>query len=174
MRGGEVQVARTGRVFCGVVTLTAPFPMRFFRPALLFLLSTLVGCHAPTAPATDTPAQLRTILTAQADAWNRGDVAAYMAAGYWQSDSLLFVGNDGYTRGYGATLARYQRRYPDAATMGQLTFSDLEMRVLSGEAAFVAGHWALARTAAPNVGGAFTLLFRRKAGRWVIVADHSS
>ena len=130
----------------------------------------------PSAPPTET--QLRTILTTQAAAWNRGDVAAYMRGGYWVSDSLVFVGGAaGPTYGYAATLARYRKRYPNAARMGRLTFKLHQVRVLpGGRAAFVVGGWALARTAAAGgpASGAFTLLFERKAGRWVIVADHSS
>ncbi len=130
----------------------------------------------PAAPPTET--QLRAVLAAQAAAWNRGDVAAYMRAGYWVSDSLVFVGGAaGPTYGYAATLARYRKRYPDAARMGRLTFTLHQVRVLpGGRAAFVVGGWALARTAKAGgpAGGAFTLLFERKAGHWVIVADHSS
>ncbi len=153
---------------------------------LLLLLPYLVLTTAPASgplvppcvpPAATGPAvaeaAIRAALAAQAAAWNRGDLAAYMAAGYWESDSLLFLGASGPTRGYAATLARYRQRYPDGGQMGQLSFTLLHVEVLSPSSAFVAGRWELKR-AHDAPAGAFTLLWRHKKGRWVIVADHSS
>ena len=144
---------------------------------LLLLLVTLLLTFrvraAPPPPAADDAATIRAALAAQAAAWNRGDLAAYMAAGYWESDSLLFISASGPTRGYDATLARYRQRYSTAARMGQLTFEILEIRPLSPTYQFVVGRWALNREKdAPA--GSFTLLWAKKNGRWVIVADHSS
>jgi beta-aspartyl-peptidase (threonine type) len=76
------------------------------------------------------------------------------------------------TRGWVETLAGYRQRYPDRAAMGQLTFSDLEITPLGPSAALVLGRWALTRR--EPVGGTFSLVFRKLAGRWVIVHDHTS
>lgn len=145
-------------------------------PGLLLSVALRAQLAPPASanPAVSDPeTTIRQTLSAQAAAWNRGDVAAYMAAGYWESDSLLFLGASGPTMGYAATLARYRQRYPDAARMGQLTFTVLRVEVLSPTSAFVAGRWSLKRDKdAPA--GAFTLLWRYLQGRWVIVADHSS
>ncbi len=122
-------------------------------------------------PAAETAIQA--LLAEQAAAWNRGDVEGYMQAGYWQSDSLLFMSATGPTRGYAATLARYRQRYPDAARMGKLSFQILSIEVASADRAFVVGQWALQREN-DHPQGAFTLLLARKKGRWVIVTDHSS
>ena len=146
---------------------------RFLSLLAALLLTFVVRATPPPSPAPDAAATIRTALAAQAAAWNRGDLAGYMAAGYWASDSLLFIGASGPTYGYAATLARYRQRYPDAARMGQLTFEILEIRPLSPTYQFVVGHWALKREKdAPA--GSFTLLWAKKNGRWVIVADHSS
>lgn len=160
------------------------------RPYILALLAGfgLAACstdHKPppeTAAPAATPAatfapadelQIRTILTTQAAAWNRGDLPAYME-GYWQSDSLLFIGKNGPQHGWQRTLDNYQRSYPDAAAMGQLDFSQLRVSPLSADAAHVVGRWHLARPQKGDLQGWFTLLFRKVDGRWVIVADHSS
>lgn len=113
------------------------------------------------------------VLTTQTAAWNRGDVSGFMQ-GYWQSDSLVFIGKSGLTYGWQSTLDNYRRSYPNAAAMGQLTFSNLRITPISPDAAHVVGRWQLARPAAGDLGGHFLLVFRRIAGRWVIVADHSS
>lgn len=115
---------------------------------------------------------IRQILATQEDAWNRADLEAFMS-GYWHSDSLMFIGSRGVTYGWQATLDSYKKGYPDAGAMGKLTFTILSVQVLAPESAYVIGKWHLARTT-DEVGGHFTLLWKKKDGKWVIVADHSS
>lgn len=112
------------------------------------------------------------ILKTQTEAWNRGDIDAFMH-GYWESDSLKFIGKSGVTYGYKATLARYKKDYYDAAQMGKLAFDILEVKQLSPEYYFVVGKWFLKRSVG-DIGGLYTLLFKRINGKWVIVVDHSS
>ena len=59
----------------------------------------------------------------QQTAWNAGNLDEFMI-GYWESDSLLFIGGGGVTSGYEATLERYKRGYPNVESMGHLTFSN--------------------------------------------------
>lgn len=115
------------------------------------------------------------VLTTQTAAWNKGDIPGFMA-GYWHSDSLVFIGRKGLTYGWQPTLDNYRKSYPDAAQMGQLDFGNLHITLLSAEVAQVVGRWHLARpgAAAGDLQGHFLLIFRRVAGQWVIVADHSS
>jgi ketosteroid isomerase-like protein len=117
-------------------------------------------------------ARIRAVLDKQMKAWNEGSIEQYMQ-GYWNSDSLVFVGKSGPTYGYKETLERYKRSYTDTAKMGKLSFEILQVRQLSREYYFVLGKWALKRTIG-DVGGSFTLLFRKIKGEWRIVADHSS
>lgn len=113
------------------------------------------------------------VLGTQAAAWNRGDIPGFMQ-GYWQSDSLLFLGRNGPTYGWRQTLANYQKNYPTAAAMGRLDFSGLRVSLLAPGAAQVLGHWHLTRPAAGDVQGYFLLVLRQVDGHWVIVADHTS
>jgi ketosteroid isomerase-like protein len=57
--------------------------------------------------------------------------------------------------------------------MGALKFGDLQVTVLSKDAAVVLGSWSLAR-AADNPKGKFTLIFRKLKEGWRIVHDHTS
>jgi len=116
--------------------------------------------------------EVRKVLSTQNAAWNRGDVDAFMV-GYWENDSLMFVGSSGITYGYKNTLANYKKRYPDTAAMGKLTFNLLQVKRLSQEYFHVTGKWHLQRSIG-DVGGHFTLLFKKINGRWVIISDHSS
>ncbi len=108
----------------------------------------------------------------QSEAWNRGDLEAYMAS-YWHSDSLVFIGKNGPTYGWEKTLQNYRRSYPTPEAMGTLTFTLLKTDRLSKDAFFVVGKWHL-RRAIGDVQGHFSLVFRKIAGKWKIVADHSS
>jgi len=117
-------------------------------------------------------AAIRAVLDAQATAWSRGDVEGYMD-GYDRSPNTEFVGGDRITRGWQAVLDQYQKRYDTREKMGTLTFSDLEITVLSNDAALVLGRWRLKR-ANDEPHGTFTLLFRKTKSGWKIVHDHSS
>jgi len=113
------------------------------------------------------------ILKRQTEDWNAGRVDRFME-GYWQSDSLTFVGKVGITYGYNATLANYKKRYPDRASMGTLKFDILQMEFPAPNVAYVIGRWHLTRPKVGDAGGHFTLLWRKIKKRWVIVSDHSS
>ncbi|GAB3499400.1 hypothetical protein GCM10027341_22630 [Spirosoma knui] len=113
------------------------------------------------------------ILKRQTEDWNAGRVDKFMN-GYWQSDSLTFVGKVGITYGYQATLANYKKRYPDRASMGTLKFDILQIDFPASDVAYVIGRWHLTRPKVGDAGGHFTLLWRKIKKRWVIVSDHSS
>ena len=117
-------------------------------------------------------AAIRKVMDEQAAAWNNGDIEGYMD-GYWQSEKLTFVSGDTITRGWQATLARYEKSYDSREKMGTLTFSDLEITMLSKDAAIVLGSWHLKR-ANDDPKGKFTLVFRKFKQGWRITLDHTS
>lgn len=112
------------------------------------------------------------VMNEQAAAWNRGDIDAFMR-GYWNSKDLVFVSGDGVTYGWQPTLDRYKKNYNSKEKMGALKFSDLQIDVISKDAAVVLGSWALTR-ANDNPKGKFTLIFKRFSDGWRIVHDHTS
>ena len=115
---------------------------------------------------------VRQLLNAQLKGWNNGDIETYMK-GYWNSDSLVFIGKNGVKYGYKTTLENYKRNYPDTSAMGKLNFDLLEVKRLSAEYFSVVGKWYLQRTIG-DLQGYFTLLIRQIKGKWMIVMDHSS
>jgi hypothetical protein len=117
----------------------------------------------------------RAILNAidlQKNAWNKGDLNLFMKT-YWKNDSLMFIGKNGVTYGWQNTLDNYKKGYPDTAAMGKLDFNILHVKKLSGLYYSVVGKWFLTRSIG-NVGGHFTLLFKKINNKWLIVSDHSS
>ena len=108
----------------------------------------------------------------QARAWNTGDIDAFMQD-YWQSDALRFASGGDINTGWDVTKARYERRYPDKAAMGELAFTDLDVKLLSKTDALVFGRWRLMREN-DSPSGLFTLHFKHMDGKWKIVSDHTS
>jgi len=107
----------------------------------------------------------------QQNAWNKGDIDAYMNT-YWNSDSLQFIGKNGIEYGWQTTLNNYKKSFPNAETMGKLTFTIVSLEKLSNQTAFMIGKWQLDRT--NPVGGTFTLLWKKINNQWLIIVDHTS
>jgi ketosteroid isomerase-like protein len=112
------------------------------------------------------------VLDEQVAAWNNGDIEGFMK-GYWNSPEMTFVSGATITKGWQPTLERYQKNYNSRAKMGFLTFSDLEITVLSRKSAVVLGKWALQREN-DKLSGVFTLTFRKFKDGWKIILDHTS
>jgi len=117
-------------------------------------------------------AEIQSVFTAQQDAWNRGDIDAFMN-GYAQSASTVFVSGDEVTRGWDTVRERYRKKYSDRTKMGTLTFSEIEVTPLSADSAVVLGRWKLQR-ANDQPHGRFTLVFKRLPEGWRIILDHTS
>ena len=137
-----------------------------------FLLLLCLAATGAVAQANKDEKEIRDLLSTQTAAWNRGNIDDFMK-GYWESDSLLFIGKSGVTHGYRNTLDNYKKGYSDTAKMGKLFFDIIEVRKLSAGYYWVLGKWFLKRSVG-DVGGHYTLLFRKINGKWKIVADHSS
>lgn len=137
----------------------------------LLVVLTLALSLSISAQSDKHAAAIRKVMDDQSAAWNRGDIESFMQ-GYWKSDKLTFVSSQ-VTRGWQQTLDRYKKSYDSRDKMGTLTFSDLEITVLSKDSAVVLGSWSLKR-ANDNPGGKFTLIFRKFKEGWRIVHDHTS
>lgn len=116
--------------------------------------------------------EIRRLIDQQAADWNSGNIDRFMDV-YWKHDELTFSSGGEITRGWQATLDRYKQRYPDAESMGKVSFSELEFLRLDANAFQVLGVWQLQRDVQP-IGGRFTLVFRRQHQGWRIVHDHTS
>lgn len=140
--------------------------MKKVLPLLLLLLSFKLIAQSSDETT------IRQLLNSQTEAWNRGDIDGFMK-GYWENDSLMFIGKSGITYGWTNTLNNYKRGYPDTIAMGKLTFKLLSVKRLSKKYYHVVGQWHLKRSIG-DAGGHYNLLLQKINGRWVIIADHSS
>jgi beta-aspartyl-peptidase (threonine type) len=136
----------------------------------------LAACASAPAVKRFAPMDQRAVtdvILAQADAWNRGDLAGYMD-GYARIDELVFTSGGKVRRGWQATFDTYQAKY--AATpgsMGHLEFGVTQVDALGADGAVVLGTWKLSGSEHPG-SGVFTLVFARRPEGWRIVHDHTS
>lgn len=125
-------------------------------------------------------AAIRAAITAQSDAWNKGNIPDFMQA-YEDSPDTTFIGKT-LRKGFQPIRQRYELSYTNPAQMGKLTFNDIEIRLLKGscgkaEFAVVTGKFHLDRTTkgeATMDDGIFSLVWRKGAKGWKIVLDHTS
>ena len=146
--------------------------MKLFLSALLLFIASVSLAAQSDREKQQIESDVKRIVTEQVAAWNSGDIDGFMR-GYWNSDKLVFISGDSVTRGWRPTLDRYKKIYDSRAKMGTLTFSGLEVNVVSRDAAIVLGSWALQRDG-DNPHGKFTLTFRKFKDGWRIVMDHTS
>ena len=144
---------------------------RLTLPIICYILMAAFACAAPEQTS-NSVAEIQSLLTAQQDAWNRGDIDAFMN-GYARSAPTAFISEDEVRRGWETVRDRYRVKYSDRAKMGTLSFSDTEVTMLSPDAAVVLGRWRLKR-ANDEPHGRFTLIFKRLPEGWRIVHDHTS
>jgi len=140
-----------------------------------FLLLLLTGCARP-APLPDSVELARTI-TAQfsrsADAWNRGDLDAFVVD--YAPDSVTGFVSGGHVRhGFAWIREHYAPRFVPGATRDSLRFEEFEIRPLAAAVTLVTARFVLYRSGRTTASGPFTLVMERRPDGWKILHDHSS
>lgn len=138
----------------------------------VLIIATISGFAFAQSKDEKAKAAIRKVMDEQIIAWNRGDVEGFMQ-GYWKSEQLIFVSGDNVRRGWQVVTDNYKKSYNTREKMGVLSFTDLEITILSKDSATVLGRWKV--QAQPNdAQGRFTLIFRKFKEGWRIVHDHTS
>jgi uncharacterized protein (TIGR02246 family) len=142
------------------------------------LLALMLGL-APLAAqtASDDEGQIRSAITSQAGAWNRADIDGFMKS-YEDSDQTTFIGTN-VRKGYKPIRQRYLDKYPTPTQMGTLSFSDIDVRLISNacgkaDVALTTGRYHLVTADSAEKNGVFSLVWRRGAHGWKIILDHTS
>jgi hypothetical protein len=135
---------------------------------IITILTITISCNTNNSSEKDA---IMNVMNMQEQAWSDGSVDDFMK-GYWQSDSLMFVGKNGIKYGWETTLDNYKKSYPDKSAMGKLEFDVIKLEV-NGTSAFMLGKWSLIREN-DNPNGYFDLYWKKLDGKWVITIDHTS
>jgi beta-aspartyl-peptidase (threonine type) len=145
--------------------------MKICLQCLAVLLISALSAWGSPAGSED---EIRRVISQQQDAWNRGDLEAFMT-GYWNSPDLTFFSGAHESKGWQAALDRYKKTYQGAGhEMGKLEFANLRVEILGRDAAFVRGEFHLTMSDGKTPHGLFTLVFRKFPDGWKIVHDHSA
>ena len=116
---------------------------------------------------------IQQLIQTQVDCWNQGDLEGYMN-GYWKSDSLQFVTENGITFGYDNVLKNYQNTWGVKQDFGMLIFKDLRIKALDDLKLLfqVTGKWFVISETEEN-GGHFSLIVRFENRVPQIIIDHT-
>lgn len=140
------------------------------RFLLLLVIGFFPGCIA-TDNSTQAADEIRLAIHEQVEAWNAGDLEGFMEY-YWNSPDLVFQSGSVRSLGWRTLYDKYDAKYfPEGH--GTLTFSEIEVRVISETTAYATGRWKV--EGVENAGdGLFTLILKRLENGWRIVHDHTS
>jgi len=137
--------------------------------SILFIL--LFSCLESALDMPKMEGEIRNVLDRQKASWNKKNIEGFMDA-YWKSENFTFQSGNNRLHGWEALLSRYKKSYT-GENWGELDFTDIEVKVLTKNYAFVLGRWKL--TFKDNVKeGLFTIIFQRMSEGWKIIHDHSS
>jgi ketosteroid isomerase-like protein len=146
--------------------------MRLLSITLLLLLSFACTEKSNSNLTTADYKSIKNVLDSQVSAWNKGDIKTFMK-GYWNSDSLRFIGKNGVRNSYKSVESNYLNHYKSIEKMGHLSFDSLIFTEISGEGkiANVTGQWKIKGT--NNAGGFFSLFIKKVDNNWKIIVDHT-
>ena len=161
-----------------------PRVLRRMAWALVLLLAACAGARAqadkqaaevdPLHTATRQELDVAKALVAEQNTWNRGDVDGFVK-GFKDSPETVFMGKL-VLEGYAQIMAQFKHDYPTAASMGELTFSELEVHPLGESYAVCLGKYHLERSKKEGGGadGSFSMVLEKTAAGWKIVLDHTT
>ena len=142
--------------------------------AFVLFAATLVASCQSSQDVPDPSSDVQAMLTRSAEAWNRGDLAAFMDD-YARDSTTSFMTGRGPVFGWQTLYDIYQRNYfAPGRSRDSLTFEQVNARALGWEHALATARFALRRGDSVIASGPFTLVLRRDDGRWRIVHDHTS
>lgn len=114
------------------------------------------------------------VVLAQEDAWNRGDLNAYI--GYYKDapDTEAILG--GPVRGMAAIRSAFHENFPNSPSMGTLEQTDVQVRELGDNFALAVGKYHLTRPHKDGgeATGSFTEVLEKTSTGWKIIFSENT
>ncbi len=139
----------------------------------------LSACRPAAPPARPVPdaalltRQFEAQFQRSADAWNRGDLDAFVSD--YAADTLpTFISRGHLQRGHDWIRANYAPLFEPGAQRDSLRFEQFHVRPLTADLALITARFILFRGDSVTASGPFTLLMQHQAQGWKILHDHSS
>lgn len=148
------------------------------------LLALLLGTAPLVLAAQQRPEQLFTatreqldvtkIVLAQENAWNRGDLDAYLSFYKDAPDTEAVL--SGPIRGLPAIRQAFHTNFPNRDAMGSLEQSGVQVRELGPNFALATGHYKLGRShkSGGDAEGNFTEVFEKTDAGWKLVFSENT
>jgi uncharacterized protein (TIGR02246 family) len=149
---------------------------RFVLLLALSVCPLLLSAQAPDQLYTATKEQLDVtkVLLAQQAAWNKGDLDAYLAFYKDAPDTRAIL--SGPVLGVDNIRASYRASFPNAASMGSLEQSDIDVRELGPDFGLATGKYRLLRAHkyGGDTEGTFTTVMEKTAGGWKVIFSQTT
>ncbi len=129
----------------------------------------LAAATAAGIPARDPAAIIRSVLAANAAAWNEGNLDAFMS-GYADANDVSLVKDGAVAKGWSQVRKAYGEDIAAGGEMGRLSFDTLDIQLTAADVATATGRYGLERSAGAS-SGVVTLVMKRIDGRWRIVQE---
>jgi uncharacterized protein (TIGR02246 family) len=114
------------------------------------------------------------IVLAQQNAWNKGDLDAYLSHYKDAPDTQAVLAN--LVRGIDNIRGAYKQNFPSRDSMGAIEDSDIEVKVLGDDYALATGKYHLNRPKKSGgpIEGSFMELFEKTQAGWKIIFSQST
>ena len=138
----------------------------------IFLTAYLLAACAPASTWPADEAEIRSMIQASMEAFNRGDLPGHLAI---YDESVTFMTKNGPRSGIAPIEEAFRKSYfRDGLPKQQLSFDQLAPRPLGPDHALVTGKYLLSGGGEPDQSGWFTLIWTRTPKGWRAIHDHSS
>lgn len=108
-----------------------------------------------------------------AEYWNKGEVDNYMNICYPKSEEILMQSTNARIYGYKKIYDMYAKLLPNTEARGVLSFTEMEVKVLTPDTAMEIGKFTLEFKDGKKRTGYFTGLLKKFPDGWKIIHDHS-
>jgi ketosteroid isomerase-like protein len=150
--------------------------LRYFALTLALSLSvaaTPAQTPDPLFTATKQQLEVAKIILQQQDAWNKGDLDAYLAHFKDAADTEVILAAPVY--GFADVRSAFHQNYPNADSMGKLEDSEIQVRALGDNFALATGKYHLSRShkAGGDAQGTFSEIFEKTKDGWQVIFSES-
>ena len=143
------------------------------RMCRIATVSAVLAVACTAGAASDPTALVQTMLTHSAAAWNRRDLAGFVAD-YARDSSTTFVSGGHVHHGFDWIRENYATTFAPGAPHDSLRFEEVEARALGSDFMLATARYVLFRGDSVTSSGPFTLILRHVRGQWKIVHDQTS
>ena len=153
-----------------------PRPLRLIACSFLLVSGLAASGQSPDQMYTATREQLDVtkVVLAQEEAWNKGDLDAYLSHFKDARDTQAML--NGPVRGLANIRSALHITYPNRETMGQLEQTEVEVREMGPTFALATGRYRLNRSRrnGGDAQGTFTEIFEKTGQGWQVIFNETT